>query len=114
MPVRTIAVTTALLLATLSGQAQDVVFRSGVDLVTVDATVIGSDGRPVTELLPADFVVKVDGRTRRVVSAEFIPSASPTTRVPAVPARHFTSNEHVDAGRLIVEHEADIWMLEIK
>jgi VWFA-related protein len=102
MSVRTIAVTTALLLATLSGQAQDVVFRSGVDLVTVDATVVGSDGRPLADLIPADFLLKVDGRPRRVLSAEFIPSAAPTTRVPSVPARHFTSNEYVDAGRLIV------------
>ena len=41
-------ITALLALATLTtGAAQDVVFRTGVDLVTVDVTVAGSDGRPL-------------------------------------------------------------------
>ena len=44
-------------------------FRSGVDLVTVDATVLAGDGSPVDNLGPDDFTLDVDGRRRRVVSA---------------------------------------------
>jgi hypothetical protein len=49
--------------------AQNVVFRTAVDLVTVDAVVLGGDGRPLAGLQPDDFVVEVDGRPRPVVSA---------------------------------------------
>lgn len=45
---------------------QTPVFRSGVDLVTVDVQVIGRDGRPVTSLAPQDFTVFIDNRRRPV------------------------------------------------
>ncbi len=95
--------------------AQDVVFRTGIDLVTVDATVLGRDGRPVNGLGPDDFVVKVDGQLRRLVSAQFVDYDAPATRgAQALPARHFTSNEDPDAGRLVVVavDEAHIRRLE--
>jgi VWFA-related protein len=80
--------------------AQQPVFRSGIDLVTVDVTVLDEDGRPVEHLGPADFSVRVDGAPRRVVWAEYVPHQTSTRRAGAQP--HFSSNEHVDPGRLIL------------
>src|SRR5215208_4786258 len=47
-------------------------FRAGVDLITVDVAAVDSKGRPVEDLKPGDFVVKIDGKPRSVVSAELI------------------------------------------
>jgi VWFA-related protein len=44
-------------------------FRSGVDVVEIDVTVTGRDGAPIDGLADVDFVVRVDGQPRRVVSA---------------------------------------------
>jgi VWFA-related protein len=53
-------------------------FRAGIDLVTVDVTVLDHDGRPVQDLKPEDFTIKIDGTTRRVVAAEFIKAGADT------------------------------------
>ena len=53
-----------LAVATLTGLAQEPVFRAGVDLVTVDAIVVDSDGRPVTGLTADDFTITVEGKPR--------------------------------------------------
>ena len=47
-------------------------FRTGVDLVAVDVSVVDKNGRPVDDLLGPDFVVKIDGVIRRVVSADLV------------------------------------------
>jgi VWFA-related protein len=47
-------------------------FRTGVDLVAVDVSVVDQNGKPVDDLLAPDFVVKIDGETRRVVSADLV------------------------------------------
>ncbi len=51
---------------------QTPVFRTGIDLLTVDVTVTDSDGRQVTDLGPKDFTIEVDGDARQVVSAEYL------------------------------------------
>lgn len=51
-------------------------FRSSVDLVAVDVQVVDRTGRPIANLKPGDFQVEIGGRKRRVVSADFIESAS--------------------------------------
>jgi VWFA-related protein len=48
------------------------VFRSGVELLAIDVSVVDKDGRPVPGLSAADFVVTVGGQRRQVVRAEFI------------------------------------------
>jgi VWFA-related protein len=53
-------------------QTQPPVFRTGVELLTVDATVVDREGRQLTDLKPTDFVVEVDGNARPVVSAEYV------------------------------------------
>lgn len=50
---------------------QQPTFRAGVDLIAVDAQVVDSTGLPVDSLSPEDFDVTLNGRRRRVVSADF-------------------------------------------
>ena len=47
-------------------------FRTGIDLIEVDVAVVDQKGQPVENLLPPDFLVKIDGQPRRVVSAEHV------------------------------------------
>jgi VWFA-related protein len=103
-----------LLIGTGTLSAQSVVFRSTVDLVTVDTVVLGRDGRPVAGLGPEDFQIEVDGKRRAVRSAQFISVRPPTSRQTPLSASYFTSNEHADAGRLFViaVDEAHIRRLE--
>ena len=50
---------------------QQPVFRGGVELLTVDATVVDGDGRQIVDLKAGEFTVEVDGKARPVVSAEY-------------------------------------------
>jgi VWFA-related protein len=70
-----------LMAVTLSGQSQTQTagtqnppqgptFRTGVDVIAVDVSVVDNRGRPVDNLLAPDFEVKIDGQVRRVVSVE--------------------------------------------
>ena len=81
-------------------------FRSGVELIEVDATVIDRDGNPIPDLQAADFSVTVDGEPRAVVQAQFISLRAPEGgSLPAdSPADDagYTSNAAADPGRLIV------------
>jgi VWFA-related protein len=64
------------------------VFRAGVDLVSVDVQVITDDGDPIVDLTAADFEVAIDGRPRRVASAELVRYAAPDPAArPAAPIR---------------------------
>src|SRR5688572_29921854 len=47
-------------------------FRARVDLITVEVTAVDSKGKPVEDLRPGDFTVKVDGTARSVVSADLV------------------------------------------
>jgi VWFA-related protein len=57
-------------------------FRSGVQLLAVDVSVIDRDGRPVPGLRPADFEVEIAGRRRGVARAEFIDFTQTTASAP--------------------------------
>jgi VWFA-related protein len=92
---------------------QQPVFRTGVELLTVDATVVDRDGRQITDLTPAEFEVEVDGDTRPVVSAEYVKMVDDTpipvgARKPPAPvvdpdAAFFSTNARgLAKGRLIV------------
>jgi VWFA-related protein len=89
--------------AAFAQTAQQPVFRSGVDLVTVDVSVVGPTGDPVENLTAEQFQLRVDGVPRRIVRALYVPfkpetAGAANARVP----EFFTSNEHVDTGRLIL------------
>ena len=89
----------------LSAQ-QPPTFRSGVELIEVDATVLDRDGNPIADLQAADFSVTVDGKPRAVVQAQFISLRAPKgDTLPADSLAEdaaYTSNANADPGRLIV------------
>ena len=58
--------------AAQNAQGPTNVFRGKVDLVTIDVSATDSRGRPVEDLKPGDFTVKVDGKPRPIASAELI------------------------------------------
>lgn len=45
--------------------------------VTIDASVVDAQGRPIPGLAASDFAVQLDGQPRRVVAATFHPSGAP-------------------------------------
>jgi VWFA-related protein len=107
---RLITLTAALLwsMATLSAQgagqrpdqAQDrpAPIRVTVDVVAVDVQVIDRQGRPVPDLGPDKFTVTINGRRRRVVSAERIAS---DTGGPTAPSTSMSAAASM-LGRVIV------------
>jgi Ca-activated chloride channel family protein len=62
----TTAVASLLLIA--GARAQQAVFKGGVDLVNVTATVTDGDGRFIGGLTPQDFVVYDDGKPQEIVT----------------------------------------------
>jgi VWFA-related protein len=83
-------------------QAQQApVFRSGVEVVTVDVAVVDGKGTPIEGLTADQFDVRVNGAPRRVLWAEFVPHrAIPLD--PSGPSESFSSNEHFEPGRLVM------------
>ena len=94
----------ALCLAVHRISAQQSTFRSGVEVVQIDVSVVDRQGTPAGDLRPEDFQVTVDGRPRAIVSAQFIrfqtrttpqpklgpppgPRPQPATAAPALPPR---------------------------
>lgn len=68
------SVTSALVAAATLGSiaaAQQPTFRAAVDLIAVDVQVIDRSGEPIDTLSPEHFEVTLNGRRRRVVSADF-------------------------------------------
>jgi VWFA-related protein len=78
-------------------------FRSSVEVTSIDVAVVDGQGVPLMNLTPADFTVRVDGKARSVVTAEWVPlaetstGAKPPTRIP----EGYSSNENATGGRLI-------------
>jgi VWFA-related protein len=77
------------------------VFRSGVELVVVEAGVVDKQGQPLRGLLPTDFVVTVDGRERRVVTAEFVDVAAAAVE-DAPDTAPVSTNQGSDVGRQFI------------
>src|SRR5688572_17605881 len=67
------------LVLSLSAAAQTPQFKSGVDLVTLDVTVLDRAGRPVTDLTQNDLIVLENGKPQTIASFAAVHS-------PAVPA----------------------------
>src|SRR4029079_10643105 len=70
----------------LAGSAQLVlraqqppVFRSSVELIAVDVQVMDANGNPIGKLGPEAFDVSINGKRRRVVSAQFVKHANATS-----------------------------------
>ena len=95
------ALAAVLLLAGQDPQQPKTTFRSAVDLVPVDVNVLDKNGRPVEDLKADDFTLTVDGKSRRIASAEFI---SVTRAIEAEPPKphEYSSNSGAAAGRLVM------------
>jgi VWFA-related protein len=76
-------------------------FTSSVDIVSVDVNVIDRNGRPVRDLAAADFTLTVDGRPRKIASAQFV-SVTAAAVGPEPPPADYSTNVGAAAGRLIV------------
>jgi VWFA-related protein len=79
-------------------------FRSGIDLITVDVGVIDQTGKPVDDLRPPDFIVKIDGQVRRVASANLVridPEAA-KKKLAEKEETFFTTNLTPPEGRQII------------
>jgi VWFA-related protein len=86
-------------------QQQPPAFRSGVELVTVDVQVVDRQGNPVTGLKPEQFDVTIDGKRRKVVSAQLIDAASGTphpSNPPATDGAGGPPAKAIGAGNLYV------------
>ncbi len=100
----TLVFSVALLGEGLAGQAdQPPVFRSGVEVLEVDVTVVDGRGSPISDLRAPEFAVMVDGQPRRVVSAEYInDSPGPRTASPIKVDPFISNNTDRRPGRLIM------------
>ena len=97
------AVVAIILLTASAARAQDQPrFRSGVDVTSVDVTVVDERGRPILGLKPEDFTVKLDGAERRVISADWVTLTAPEGPKPPPPPEGYSSNEGGTGGRLIL------------
>jgi len=77
-------------------------FRSAVEVTSVDASVVDSDGHPIPNLQPGDFSVRIDGAVRRVVNVQWISLATPPGMPAPPPPDGYSSNLNVTGGRLII------------
>ena len=81
---------------------QQPTFRSRVDLVRIDVTVVDGQGRPVRDLEPEDFVVTVDGALRPVAFAQFYGSDEIPRQSTDVQTVSVATNQSFTPGRVIV------------
>jgi len=104
-----------LLGSSLGAAPQQPVFRSGIDLVTVDVLVVDKDGRPIPDLKLEDFTVTVDGKPRRITSVEHLThydrfaTAPDRTQIPnlrredrVMMRAEYSSNTKSPPGRMFV------------
>lgn len=97
-PIRLFAATSllGLVVASVAAQQAPPVFRSAVQLVTVDAVVTGKDDAPITDLTRDDFEILDNGTPQRIADFSFVsvPLANRTIDVdqPAGPPSDVSSN----------------------
>src|SRR5262245_9210586 len=81
-------------------------FRTAVEVIAVDVQVVDAKGVPVPTLRAADFEVSIDGRRRRVVSADFIRQtagdSAPVVRSSGPVATNNIPGSASPTGRMIV------------
>ena len=80
--------------------AQPQTFKSSVDLVPVDVNVLDRSGRPVADLTAQDFSLKVDGKSRRIATAQFIAVTRNVEQ--SAPPADYSTNPPSAGGRLIM------------
>jgi VWFA-related protein len=78
-------------------------FQLSVDVTTLDVNVVDDRGKPITDLGPDDFNVRIDGNRRKVTTAEWV-SLTGKADAPGAPAPPdgYSTNDSASGGRLIV------------
>ena len=70
----------------LAPQTPDTVIRINVNLVQVDAVVVDSKGKPVTDLKKEDFVILQDGKPQPITNFSFVNAIEGVVRRSTKPA----------------------------
>lgn len=83
-------------------QADTPRFRSSVDVTSIDVTVVDNADRPILDLKPEEFTVRIDNVRRRVVTADWTPLVMLTGPPPPPPPDGYTTNESLSGGRLFL------------
>jgi VWFA-related protein len=98
-----VALAACCLAAVAAQTPQAPVFRSGVEVLEVDVSVVDGQGKPVRDLQAGEFTVSVDGQARRVVSSEYISDVTAESQLAGITVDPYVSN-NTDRrpGRLIV------------
>ncbi len=87
-----------LLAATPAAQQFVLSSQDRARLLAIDLTALAADGAPVTDLIPADITLRVDGRTRAVRALDYVAVGGPDRRV----APPFGSNVGTTDSRAVV------------
>ena len=99
-----------------SAPADQPAFRTGADLVIVDAVVVDRAGRPVTDLTAADFEVRDEGRAQAVSLFQTVSVAATAREAgPTAPSRYaYSTNAGVGAvpGRAFVLFFDDVHLTQ--
>src|SRR2546423_12809704 len=66
--------------------AQDLRFKSSIDLTSIDVAVVNGRGDPIRDLVATDFAVRIDGKPRQVTTAEWVSLGSALRRGETAPA----------------------------
>src|ERR1051325_2598987 len=84
--------------------AQTASLRAAAEALPVGADVDDDKGQPIRDLIASDFAVRIDGRPRRVVSAQWIATGTAAPAAATAPKLPdgFVSNESSAGGGLIV------------
>ncbi len=78
------------------------VFRSSVELTSIDLSVLDAKGRPIRDLKPEEFSIRVDGSQRRVMTAEWVGLETKESAPPPPAPSGYSWNENATGGRLIL------------
>ena len=85
--------------------AQEAVFKAGVELVDVAATVTAGDGRFISGLTKDDFVLYEDGKRQEIVS--FSSQRVPVSLAMLLDVSSSMTEDQIATARLAINHFAD-------
>lgn len=84
------------------GQQPVQTFRSGRELLTIETSVRDADGKPLTDLQPSDFSVRIDGQPRQVLTVQLFGGRETAVTNQREPIPRFTRAAERQPGRAVV------------
>ena len=100
-----LGIVAAAILAIVDAGAQEAVFKAGVELVDVAATVTDGDGRFISGLTKEDFVLSEDGKPQEIVS--FSSERVPVSLAMLLDVSSSMTEDQLATARLAINHFAD-------